>query len=94
MRRRRWAFRGHLAGIQDVVGFHGESVDQIRATFHEAVDGYLDLSSESGRPPEKPCSGKIVIRVPLERHARLLTRAKASGKSLNQWAMERLEQGL
>jgi len=87
-------FVGHLAGIQDVVGFHGESVDEIRSAFHEAVDGYLELSSESGRPPQKPCSGKIMIRVPPELHARLLTRAKASGKSLNQWAMERLEQGL
>ena len=33
-------------------------------------------------------------RVPPELHARPLRRAKASGKSLSQWAMERLEQGL
>lgn len=85
-------FVGHPAGIQDVVGFHGESVDEFRTAFREAVDGYLELSSESGRPPQT-CSGKIMIRVPPELHARLPTRAKASGKSLNQWAMERLEQG-
>jgi len=87
-------FVGHLAGIQDRVGFHGESVEEIRAAFHEAVDGYLELSIESGRAAQKPCSGKIMIRVPPELHARLLIRAKASGKSLNQWALERLEQGL
>ena len=62
----RGCFVGHLAGIQDLVGFHGESVEEIRAAFREAIDGYLELSNESGRPPQKPYSGKIMIRVPPE----------------------------
>lgn len=35
-------FIGHIDGICDVVGFHGESVEQLRAAFEEAVDDYLD----------------------------------------------------
>lgn len=34
-------FIGHIAGIRDVVGFHGESVAELRAAFEEAVDDYL-----------------------------------------------------
>jgi predicted HicB family RNase H-like nuclease len=31
-------FVGHLAGIRDIVGFHGSSVDELETAFHEAVD--------------------------------------------------------
>ena len=34
-------FIGRIAGIRDIVTFHGASVDEIRAAFHEAVDFYL-----------------------------------------------------
>ena len=34
-------FVGHLAGIRDIVGFHGSSVDELEAAFHESVDDYL-----------------------------------------------------
>ncbi len=87
-------FVGHVAGIQDVVGFHGESVEELRGAFREAVDGYLEISERSGRPAQKPCSGKIMLRVPPELHAKALMRAEASGKSLNQWATEQIERGL
>ena len=30
-------FIGHVAGIRDVVGFHGESVAELRAAFEEAI---------------------------------------------------------
>lgn len=34
-------FVGHLAGIRDIVGFHGSSVEELENAFHEAVDDYL-----------------------------------------------------
>ncbi len=34
-------FIGHIAGIRDVVGFHGESVAELCSAFEEAVDDYL-----------------------------------------------------
>ena len=41
-----------------------------------------------GEMPEKPASGKLMLRVPPEVHAAALVAAQASGKSLNQWATE------
>lgn len=35
-------FIGHIAGIRDVIGFHGESVPKLRMAFEEAVDDYLE----------------------------------------------------
>jgi predicted HicB family RNase H-like nuclease len=46
-------FVGHIAGIRDIVGFHGESVAELKAAFHEAVDDYLETSEKLGNPPPK-----------------------------------------
>ena len=48
-----WLFVGHLAGIRDVVGFHGTSVDELEAAFHEAVDDYLAHCEAQGISPKK-----------------------------------------
>jgi len=81
-------FIGHVAGINDVVGFHAESVKELRAAFEEAVDDYLETCEKLGRPPQKPYSGKLMLRVPPEIHARAAMMAEAHGLSLNQWASE------
>ena len=81
-------FVGHIAGIKDIVGFHGESVKELRAAFEEAVDDYLAACERSGRAPQKPFSGKMMLRVPPEVHARAAMMAEAHGMSLNQWAAE------
>lgn len=84
-------FVGHLAGITDVVGFHGETVAQLRSAFKEAVDDYLEACERVGRSPRKPYSGKLLLRVPPELHAKVSIAAQTSGKSLNQWATEALD---
>ncbi len=81
-------FVGHIAGIRDVVGFHGESVAELRAAFEEAVDDYLATCARLGRAPQKPYSGKLLLRVDPVLHARAAMLAEAQGKSLNAWAQE------
>ncbi|MCM0082568.1 type II toxin-antitoxin system HicB family antitoxin [Geomonas sp. Red32] len=81
-------FVGHIAGIKDVVGFHADSVKELRVAFQEAVDDYLSTCEKLGRPPQKPYSGKLMLRVPPEVHARAAMMAEAHGMSLNQWASE------
>ena len=81
-------FVGHLAGIKDIVGFHGSTVDELEQAFHETVDNYLAICNETGRPAQKPYSGKLMLRVSPEAHAAVATTAAAHGKSINQWAAE------
>lgn len=47
-------FVGRLAGIRDVIGFHGESVTKLRAAFEDAVDDYRETCARLGREPQKP----------------------------------------
>ncbi len=63
-------FVGRIAGINDIVGFHGDSVDALTAAFEEAVDDYLAACAKLGKPPEKPYSGKVMFRIKPEIHAR------------------------
>ena len=41
-------FVGHIALIKDVVGFHGESVNELRKAFEEAVTDYLETCARLG----------------------------------------------
>jgi predicted HicB family RNase H-like nuclease len=79
-------FVGHLAGIRDIVGFHGSSVDELEAAFHESVDDYLAACEKLGQKPDKPVSGKMMVRVSPEIHGAAIRAAELSGMSLNQWA--------
>src|SRR5947209_2232248 len=56
-------FTGRLAGINDIVGFHGATVDELKSAFREAVDDYIAHCAEIGKPPEQPYSGKMMFRV-------------------------------
>jgi len=83
-------FAGRLAGIDDIVTFHGASVDELERAFRETVDHYLETSEKIGRKPQKPYSGNLMLRIPPDLHARVAISAQLSGKSINQWATEAL----
>ena len=76
-------FVGHIAGIHDIVGFHGESVAELRTAFEEAVDDYLEACEKLGRAPQKPYSGKLMLRVPPEVHAAVAVAAEAFAKAVH-----------
>jgi predicted HicB family RNase H-like nuclease len=52
------------------------------------------MCREDGVEPRKEYSGKFNLRVPPQLHAEIAAQAAASGKSLNQWITETLDQSL
>lgn len=46
-------FTGKLAGIDDVIGFHSESVAELKTAFFEAPDDYLETCKKLGRKSQK-----------------------------------------
>ncbi len=83
-------FVGRLLGITDVIGFHADSVAALHAAFEESVDDYLEACAAIGKKPEKPASGKMLLRISPELHAAALVKAQSLNKSLNQWVTETL----
>ena len=84
-------FVGRILGIRSIISFHGETVAELRTEFEHAIKDYLSECKKEGIAPEKPASGKLLLRVTPEIHGRALVAAQAAGKSLNQWATEVLE---
>lgn len=87
-------FHGELLNIRDVVTFQGKTVKELRRAFRDSVDDYLAFCAERGEEPEKPFSGKFVVRVSPELHRRMTLAARTERKSLNAWVVEHLSREL
>ena len=72
-------FVGRVLGLRRIISFHGETVGELRAEFQAAVDDYLQDCKSEGVSPEKPASGKLLLRVPPEIHSKALVAAHAKG---------------
>ena len=77
---------GRVLDIDDIISFHGESVSEFESNFHAALEDYLVASKKLNSVPEKPASGKVMLRIAPEVHAAALRAAARSGTSLNKWA--------
>jgi predicted HicB family RNase H-like nuclease len=87
-------FVGRVLGLQSILSFEGNSVEALKTAFEEAVNDYLQECQEKGLPPEKPASGKLLLRLAPELHGQAMVAAKAAGKSLNQWVAEALHRAV
>ncbi|KWE46227.1 antitoxin HicB [Burkholderia ubonensis] len=81
-------FVGHVLGVDDKISFHGETVGDLIHDFHASVDHYLEDCRRAGRQPQKPASGKLMLRIDPEIHARIGIAAAVAGESINQWSEE------
>lgn len=84
-------FVGHVLGVRDSISFHGETVGALRTDFRNAIDLYLAVCAKRKESPDKPYSGKLMLRVPPEVHAAAAIAAEVAGESLNQWATQALQ---
>lgn len=84
-------FHGEVLDTRDVVTFQGKSVDEIEQSFRDSIDDYLEFCQERGENPDKPFSGKLVLRMSPELHHKVFVKAVRAGKSVNKWISDTLE---
>jgi predicted HicB family RNase H-like nuclease len=84
-------FHGEVINLRDVVTFQGATVAELRKGLQDSVDDYLEFCAERGESPEKPYSGKFMVRVEPELHKAVAMHAKVEHKSLNAWVHDALE---
>ncbi|MDD1421675.1 type II toxin-antitoxin system HicB family antitoxin [Dolichospermum sp. ST_sed1] len=87
-------FHGEIINIRDVITFQGSSVEELKQAFQDSVDDYLEFCKERGEEPDKPFSGKFVVRIDPELHKVMTIQARQEGKSLNSWIEQRLSDSL
>jgi predicted HicB family RNase H-like nuclease len=85
-------FHGEVVGLRDVITFQGTSVDELEQAFKDSIDEYFDFCNELGRTPEKPFSGRLILRLPPEIHQKAAHEAACNGLSLNAWINQGIQQ--
>ena len=83
-------FHGEIINLRDVVTFQGQTVDELCKSFRDSIDDYLEFCAERGEEPEKPYSGKFMVRVEPELHKTIALKARQDGTSLNSWVHDTL----
>lgn len=74
---------GEVEGLRDIVTFEATNVESVAAEFRESVDDYLDMCAGRGEEPDKPYSGKILVRADPALHRDLAQLAARESMSLN-----------
>jgi len=85
-------FHGEVLDTRDVITFQGTTVDEIEQAFQDSVDDYIEFCSERGEEPDRPFSGRLMVRLSSDLHRKLYVEARRDGKSLNQLISDRLAQ--
>lgn len=85
---------GRVLEIDDVISFHGTSVEAFEQAFHAAIDSYLAACETLGQEADKPASGRLMLRVDPAIHAAVLKAARRKGQSLNKWAAKVLAEAV
>lgn len=76
-------FRGEIQGLNGGADFYGKTPDDLRREFRASLDFFLATCAKHGIEPRKQASGKFIVRVSPELHAKAAIAATAAGVSLN-----------
>lgn len=74
---------GRIEGINALVTFEGDNVDEIKSAFEESVDNYLQFCEENNIKPEKEYKGCFNVRIAPEIHRKISAVADRESISLN-----------
>ena len=85
-------FFGKIEGINGLVNFEGESVKELTAAFHEAVDDYLAYCEDEGIEPDKSYTGVLNVRLTPAIHRQIAMLALQAGISINAYIKDALEE--
>ena len=83
---------GEVIGINDIIIFQGETVQELKNSFHQVVDDYLIYCRERGKEPDKSYKGSFNVRVSSETHRTAAVLAALKKVSLNDFVKSALEE--
>ena len=85
-------FHGEVINTRDVITFEGRSVDELRQALVDSIADYRAMCAEDGVEPEKPFSGRFLVRIEPELHRQAYLAAAHARKSLNAFVKEAISE--
>ena len=87
-------FFGKIEGIEGLVNYEGESVQELTAAFHEAVDDYLIFCEEHDWKPQKSYTGAFNVRIAPDTHRDIANLAAEAGNFINAFVKRALAEAV
>lgn len=78
-------FFGVIIGINDSISFEGNSPNNLKSAFKEAVNDYIETCSQIGKEAEKTYKGSLNVRINPTLHKKAALLATSRDISLNQF---------
>lgn len=85
---------GKLQFVRALVSYEGQTIAELAAAFHEAVDDYLATCQQLNCAPEIPCKGSFNVRVGHDLHLAAALAANRQQVSLNDLTRQALNEYL
>lgn len=84
-------FRGEFVGLNGSADFLSNTVTGLKHEGEVSLQAFLDICSAKGLDPVRSFSGKLLVRIPEELHARAVEAAAADNLSLNAYIQQAIE---
>ena len=87
-------FFGKVEGINDLITFEGDSVQELKNAFYYVIDEHIRDCEKENIAVEKSYKGSFNLRLPPALHRRAAITAKSQGSTLNAFVRESIERRL
>lgn len=88
-------FFGMVLGLhRDGIIYEGTTAEELKKDFRDGIDDYLEGCRVNHKTPEKPFSGKTVIRMGSQLHEAAVMKARLLGVSLNDFIKQAIAAAL
>jgi predicted HicB family RNase H-like nuclease len=87
-------FRGEFINLNGGADFYASDIKGLHSEGAASLNMFLEMCREDGVEPKKNYSGKFNVRISPSLHERLVLKASAAGKSINQIVVEYLSNNL
>lgn len=81
---------GEVMHLRDIITFQGKTIAEVHQAFHDSIEDYIEFCKSEGEEPEKPFSGRFIVRLTAEQHKLVTIAAMSTGNSINAWVAEHL----
>ena len=85
-------FFGKVEGINDLITFEGDSVNELKNAFYYVIDEHIKDCERENIQIENSYKGSFNIRLTPELHRKAAITAKAHGNTLNAFVKNAIEQ--
>ena len=85
---------GKLIFITPLVTYEGQTAQELKSAFTDAVDSYLKDCDDDGIEPIKPCKGSFNVRIGHELHLAVAVASHNDSINLNEFVKQALVEKL